>query len=308
MVALRWLVMVVGLLLTTVSAVDASCVCKDLDECGSHPDCLDKVPGLDCSPPTNGTCHVSKGRPFDLACCCGCSRRNGATVAACTTKYAVIGLALQAIKDGPEPGVCVAALVGRGSTPAPNPVQPVVDRTLRGTERRLNGARQGCEREKPKQENQQERGAHNDAQRLRDKLRKAERRGRIGEGCADAYGKLIDDFLQSDGTGSTTSTTTSTSTSTTMPAGPVVVSTGFGPFPAGTKICLERFGATKCLTDGGACGALHVHSLTGFMDISGAQGGPFGDPQTTGVHCGYGVVQPEEPGCHTLPDFPPECP
>ena len=302
----RWLVGVVALA-ALEGAASASCVCKDVHDCSSALNCIDSIPGTDCSPPTNGSCHIVKGRPNDLACCCGCSRNNAAAVTACTAKYAAIDAALALVEAGPAGGLCaVAAVVGRGVAP-PNPADPVVKKGEKPILKKLNGARNQCEKQNANGEAKAQNGANAAADKLKKKLRKMEQNGRLGAGCADAYGNLIDEFTTTDQPGASTTTTTgSATTTTTLVSGPVVISTGFGGFGAGTKICLERFGGSYCLFAGGSCGVLHVHANPGPITIDGT--GSYTDPQTTGQHCGYGEVKADEPGCHPLATYPPECP
>lgn len=297
-----------GLVLAGAQLAVATCLCTDIDGCGTAIACKSLRPGLSCSPPSGGVCHVAKGRTQDLTCCCGCSKRGAASVISCTDKYSAIGTALDAVVAGPDPGLClVASVTGRGVAPTTS-ATPVVQKAARKIEKQLNGARNRCEKENAKGEQAGQKQANNTADKLKDKLRKLEQRGKIAPGCADAYGALIDEFQGTDQPGASTTTTTTAATTTTTQAGvtgPYVLSTGFSTFPAGTHICLSRFGGSYCLTDGGLCGALHVHA-TGNVTVDGNNAGT--DPQTTGQHCGYGQVLPEEPGCTPLPDFPPDCP
>lgn len=301
-------IVVLVLVLVGADRAGATCLCSDLDGCSSAPQCLNSRPGLDCTPPSGGVCHVAKGRTQDLACCCGCSKRGSGKVISCTDKYSAIGTALDLVVAGPDPSLCLlASVTGRGVAPTTS-ATPVVQKAAKKIEKQLNGARNKCEKDNAKGEQAGQKQSNDAADKLKEKLERLEKRGKIAPGCADAYGALLDAFKTTDEPGaSTTSTTTTTvgGTTTTQVAGPVVVSTGFSTFPAGTKICLSRFGGTYCLTDGGMCAALHVHA-NGGVTVDGVNAGT--DPQTTGQHCGYGVVQPEEPNCVPLQDFPPECP
>lgn len=302
-------IVVLVLMLVGTSRVDATCVCGDIDDCGSAPQCAGSRPGLTCTPPANGgVCHVTKGLALGVTCCCGCSRRgNAAAVANCTDKYSAIGSALALVVAGPDPSLCLlASVTGRGVAPTTS-AAPVVEKAGKKIEKQLGGARTKCEKENGRGEQARQKQSNDAADKLKDKLDRLEKRGKIAPGCANAYGALIDSFKTADQPGASTTTTTTVAgtTTTTQVAGPVVVSTGFSTFPAGTHICLSRFGGSYCLTDGGLCGALHVHA-NGGVTVDGASAGT--DPQTTGNHCGYGTVQPEEPGCTPLPDFPPDCP
>ena len=300
-----WLVVVGLMVVVTAGWVEATCLCSDVDGCSSAPQCLNLRPGLDCTPPSGGICHVAHGRTQDLVCCCGCSKRGAASVIACTDKYATIGAALDVVVAGPDPGLCLLAASTSRAVGPPTPAAKLVEKAAKKLVKLLGGARNKCEKDNARGEQVVLKQSNDGAEKLKERLRRLEQRGKLPPGCANAYGALIDGFQTTEQSSTTTTTTVAGSTTTTQVAGPVVVSTGFSTFPAGTRICLSRFGGAYCLTDGGMCGALHVHA-NGGVTVDGATAGT--DPQTNGQHCGYGIVQPEEPGCTRLPDFPLDCP
>src|SRR5207244_1497144 len=106
-------------------------------------------------------------------------------------------------------------------------------------ERQLGGARTKCEKENTKGEASGQTHANLTADKLKAKLEKLEKKGKLKPGCAAAYGDLIDSFKTADMPNATTTSTTTTigGTTTTQVTGPVVISTGFSSFPAGTHIC-----------------------------------------------------------------------
>ena len=100
--------------------------------------------------------------------------------------------------------------------------------------------------------------------------------------------------------------TTTTTMQVTNPTGPRLVSgSQFTAVAAGTGICLDRI-TNGCLTNGGLCGALHLHALSSAGITIAGVGGPYPDPQMSGVHCGYGLVETDVPGC--TPAQVPDCP
>src|SRR5262245_1797807 len=92
-----WWLGVVGVAMVALAGrADATCLCGDIANCSSASQCVGLTPGLDCSPPNGGTCHIAKGLPNAQYCCCGCSRNAGAA-AQCAMKYAPLADALGAV-------------------------------------------------------------------------------------------------------------------------------------------------------------------------------------------------------------------
>ncbi len=189
---------------------DALCTCGDRDGCSSAAVCVGKSPGDTCSPPRNSTCKIVVGTGNDLNCCCGCSRGPGP-----------ISCVLGPVADALE-----AARVPAETCPSER-AHTIADKTTDRAADKLRGGEKKCKAKKPatKQVNSAKKGLRG----LRGKLDKLERRGKIAEGCADAYGDLADGFLEeiddaqnggTGGGGTTTSTTTAGTTTTSTTAAP----------------------------------------------------------------------------------------
>lgn len=212
--------------LALAGSAAALCTCGDRDGCGSAAACAGQIPGHECG--TGRTCKIVVGTGNDLTCCCGCSRGVGPT--ACN--YGALGAI-----DLPDAVACDSQPLGK-----------LTAKVESGATAKLGQADEACRA--GKNAIKKARGARGQLGRLRKKIDRFEKKGKIEPACAAAARELVDQVLgdidaleggEFGGGGGGGTTTTSTTlpgpscgaTFVTYPPDPFEVDFEFGCFAAG---------------------------------------------------------------------------
>ncbi|HLK09750.1 MAG TPA: hypothetical protein VKW76_00035 [Candidatus Binatia bacterium] len=298
---------------------DASCVCGDLEGCGSALTCVNSRPGLDCSPPAGGVCALVKGLPNATTCCCGCQKRHGG-VALCVDKYAGLADELDGLFAAAAAAVAPAAPRALPLACVPTgDVAKAVDKAVAQGEKKIVQAEKACQQGNKGAEQAAANASGQAVDKLKKKIDKLKKKGVIDAQCAEQYKALADQYLtdaKATPKASTTTTTTTPggSTTTTTAGRALTVDTAFatasgGQLTDGQVLCLSQI-TGGCVAAPGACPMVHLHSAAGpsgtiTVTVGTMTKGPYTDPESTGMHCGYGAVGPGS-GCGT--DSLPACP